>query len=501
MIPEEIARRERLQNLREQNINPYPIGSGRDRTIKKLLTHFEELESSQEPVAIAGRVRAIRKHGGVSFIVLQDESERVQLVLHRDTIGVEKYTHFHDHIDVGDILETHGPVMLTKKGERSQKITSYILLSKALLPLPEKWHGLSDVETRFRKRELDLIANPAAKHIFMQRSLLMKAMRDFYHEEGFLEIETPILQPQAGGAEAKPFVTHHNALGTDLFLRIAPELYLKRCVVGGFEKVFEIARCFRNEGISFQHNPEFTQVECYWAYANKEQMMEHIERLLESIVKALFDGETTITHQEDELSFASPLPRLQYYDLVQKETGINLSEIDSEEALRSKIEEQGLETKGIVGFGELADHLWKKRVRPSITQPTFVLGYPAAAKPLAKRSTEHPERSSNVQLLVKGMEVMNGFDELNDPIEQEERFKEQEALRERGSEDAHQIDYEYLDALKTGLPPSAGYGMGIDRLCTLLLDVHNIKEVILFPTLKPKQPNNDESTESEEGKE
>lgn len=492
MIPEEIARRERLQSLREEGIDPYPRETTRTHMAREVLDRFSELKESGEPISVAGRLRAIRKHGGLTFILVQDASETIQVVLHRDVLGAETYQHFHASADVGDFYSFTGPAFHTKKGEPSIDAQQYTLLTKSLLPLPEKWHGLTDTETRFRKRYLDLIANPRVKQIFETRSSIIRTMRDFYEEEGFMEVETPILQPQAGGAEAKPFMTHHNALDADLFLRIAPELYLKRCLVGGFEKVYEIARCFRNEGISYQHNPEFTQVETYWAYANRDMMIDHLEKLIERVVKAATGGETTVQHQNDALDFSLPIKRMHFYDLVEAETGINLAEMDSEDALREVMKAKGIEMEGIIGFGELADEIWKRHVRPSIIQPTFVLDYPAAMKPLAKRNPDHPERSSNVQLLVKGMEVMNGFDELNDPLEQEARFKEQEELRERGSEEAHSIDHDYLEALKIGMPPAAGYGIGIDRLTTLLTDTHNIKEVILFPTLKPVDQEDDQ---------
>ena len=267
-------------------------------------------------------------------------------------------------------------------------------------------------------------------------------------------------------------------------MRIAPELYLKRCMVGGFEKVFELARCFRNEGISFQHNPEFTQAEVYWAYANRDKMIDHLEALLLTIVKAAKDGQTSVQHEDDLLDFAAPLKRVFFYDLVREHAGIDLKVSNTEEALRAVMQQKGMQEEGIIGFGELCDEVWKKHVRPHIVQPTFVLEYPSAMKPLAKRRIDDAEKADNAQLLVKGMEVINGWSELNDPLEQLERFEEQEKFRERGSEDAHKVDHDYIEALKIGMPPAAGYGIGIDRLCAILAGVHSIKEVILFPTLK-----------------
>ncbi len=487
MIEEEGARRARLADLRAKGINPYPTSAVRTHTTAQFNAVFRDLVDSQQPLTLVGRMLAVRKHGGMTFVSLEDDFGGTQIALKRDDIGEERYQFFHDHFDHGDFIEVRGVAYLTKTEEPTVLVSEVRLLTKTLLPLPEKWHGLSDTEVRYRKRYLDMASNPTVREVFKMRSRVVHAVRTFLHDEGFMEVETPILQPLAGGAEARPFVTHHNALDADLYLRIAPELYLKRCMVGGFEKVFELARCFRNEGISFQHNPEFTQVECYSAYTDRDQMIDHLEGLLMACVKAATGGAMQITHGEDLLDF-SKIARASFYDLVLKDTGINLSVANTEEALRAEMKRCQINEEGIVGFGELCDEVWKKRVRVNIIQPTFVFEYPSAMKPLAKRSKDDPEKAENVQLLVKGMEVINGWSELNDPLEQLERFEEQEAFREQGSEDAHRVDHDYIEALKIGMPPAAGYGMGIDRLCAILSGNHSIKEVILFPTLKPEAP-------------
>jgi lysyl-tRNA synthetase class 2 len=363
------------------------------------------------------------------------------------------------------------------------------MLAKALLPLPEKWHGLTDTEARYRHRHLDLIANAEVRALFKKRSLVVSTIRHFLEEEGFMEVETPILQTVAGGASARPFTTHHNALDLDLSLRVAPELFLKRLVVGGFEKVFEVARCFRNEGVSFQHNPEFTQVEFYWAFADYHQLLDLSERLLATLVRTVTGGNTTVERDGVTLDFAKPA-RSNFYDLVREHAGVDLATADTEEKLKAAMHAAGLsvDTDGIVGYGDLCDELYKKYVRPSIIQPTFVLDYPAEMIPLAKRLPNEPRKIATLQLVVQGMELIKAYNELNDPLEQEDRFLEEARKKDSGSAEAQPADMEFVEALKHGLPPTAGFGMGIDRLCTVLLGVHGIKEVILFPTMRPEQP-------------
>ncbi len=488
MLEEEIVRRAKAQDMRKAGVDPYPPKSGRTASCAKAVSRFEAWSAAAESVTLAGRLRAVRAHGGAAFADLTDESGKLQLHIKSDLIGEASFALFTSAIDLGDFIEAAGTLFVTKRGEKSLEVRSWRLLAKAILPMPEKWHGLSDVEVRYRKRHLDLIANEEVRNIFRTRSRIVRAVRDFLHGEGFMEVETPILQTQAGGASARPFVTHHNALDLDLQLRIAPELFLKRLVVGGFEKVFEVARCFRNEGISFQHNPEFTQIEFYWAYADYEDLMDLTERMLAAILAASL-GRTTVERDGVTLDFGGPYPRRKFHDLVREETGIDLDAMHDEASLREAIARSGLriDLEGVVGYGEIADALYKSCVRPKIVQPTFVIDYPAEMIPLAKRKPDQPSRIASVQLLVQGIEVTKAYNELNDPLEQEARFLEETRKREGGSEEAMPADADFVEALKYGMPPTAGFGMGIDRLTALLVGAHSIKEVILFPTMRPEQ--------------
>ena len=490
MIEEEGVRRGRLEALRQQGIEAYPTSSTRTHTAAQFTSLFHDLLDSKQIVQVVGRILVIRKHGGMTFVVLEDGSGKLQVALKRDDMGEAAYQHFHDHFDHGDFLETRGVAYLTKTEEPTVLASTVRMLSKALLPLPEKWHGLTDVETRYRQRYLDLASNPEVRDLFVKRSLIIKTLRHVLEEEGFMEVETPVLQPIASGASARPFVTHHNALDADLYLRIAPELYLKRLVVGGYEKVFEFARCFRNEGISFQHNPEFTMLEFYWAYATYEDLMDLTEKMMQAVVGVVTDGKTMIERDGVQLDFSTPFPRVAFFDLLLAETGIDLEKASDEKSLRSAIQKKKLvlDDDGLVGYAELLDALYKKYVRPKIVQPTFLIDYPTAMIPLAKRKEGQPDRIATVQLIVQGAEVTKAYNELNDPIEQEARFKEEEQKAGEGSEEAMATDEDFITALKHGMPPTAGFGMGIDRLCAILTGSHSLKEIILFPTLKPEAP-------------
>jgi len=488
MLEEEIVRREKAAKLREAGIDPYPPSTARDATCAEAVSRFEAWGAEGKSITLAGRLRSIRAHGGAAFADLTDESGKLQLHIKSDVIGEGSFALFASMIDLGDFIEASGTLFITKRGEKTLEVKAWHPLAKALLPLPEKWHGLSDVEVRYRKRHLDLVANEEVRNLFRTRSLIVRTIRDFMHAEGFMEVETPILQTQAGGASARPFVTHHNALDIDLQLRIAPELHLKRLIVGGFEKVFEIARCFRNEGISFQHNPEFTQIEFYWAYATYEDLMDLTERLVSGVVSASQGGTMTVERDGVTLDFTAPFPRRKFYDLVKEGAGIDLEQVRTEADLKDAIEEKGLkiDLEGLFGYGEMVDTLYKTYVRPKIVQPTFVIDYPAEMIPLAKRKPDQPDRIATVQLLVQGIEVTKAYNELNDPLEQEARFAEEAKKKEAGSGEAMPADADFVEALKYGMPPTAGFGMGIDRLTALLTGAHSIKEVILFPTLRPE---------------
>ena len=491
VIPtEEAVRIAKAKALRDDGINPYPASTRRDTIVADAVSHFDAWAAEKKVVIVAGRLRSIRAHGGAAFADLEDASGKIQLHIKSDVIGEVSFALFMNTIDHADVIEAEGTLFLTKRGQQSIEVTSWNILSKALLPLPEKWHGLSDVEIRYRKRYLDLLANPEVFEIFKKRSIIVQKIREVLSREGFMEVETPILQTIAGGASAKPFITHHNALDMDLYLRIAPELFLKRLIVGGYEKVFEMARCFRNEGISFQHNPEFTQVEFYWAYATYEDLMKLNETMLTEIVGALQGGKMTVERDGVTLDFTAPYPRKTFYSLVHERTGIDLTEANDEKKLAAAIKDKkmNLDIADAVGFGELCDLLYKTYVRPHIVQPTFVTDYPAEMIALAKRKEGQEDRIASVQLVAQGVELSKAYNELNDPLEQQARFMEEEMKKGKGSDEAMATDADFIEALKHGMPPTAGFGMGIERLTALLTGAHSIKEVMLFPTMKPEQP-------------
>ncbi len=496
-IDEYVVRMEKLAKLKAAGKDPFPGVVARTHQIGDVLLDFDALMTDATQVKVCGRLKAVRTHGGSTFADLEDATGKMQIHVKKDVIGAESYELLTGAVDRGDFVGVTGKVFVTKMGERTVEVAEWQMLSKALMPLPDKWHGMTDVELRYRRRYLDLIANPEVKRVFVLRSLLVRAIREFLNEEGFLEVETPMLQTIASGAAARPFTTHHNALNMELHLRIAPELYLKRLIVGGFEKVYELGRCFRNEGVSFQHNPEFTMLEFYWAYANYEDLMSLTERMMTLLVGVATGGKSVVERDGVELSFTTPFPRVKFYDVVREKTGIDLEVHRTDSQLRKAIADAGLaiDFKGVVGYGELCDALYKKYVRPSIIQPTFVIDYPAEMIPLAKRKSEDPHKIATVQLLAMGMELTKAYNELNDPMDQEARFNEEAAKAEGGSEEAFTKDMDFIEALRYGMPPTAGFGMGIDRLCTILLGVHGIKEVILFPTMRPEQPAMEQGSE------
>jgi len=478
-------RLKRLNIIKQKGITPYPGVTNRTKEINEAVENFAGLESSQEKITLAGRIRAIRLHGGSCFGQLQDDSGAIQFYFKEDVLGVENYHFFTDNFNVGDFLEITGSCYLTKRGEKSLLVDNYRLLGKTLLPLPEKWHGLNDIEVRFRKRYLDLLANPDVKEIFLKRHKIIQYIRKTLLNEGFLEVETPILQPVASGAIAKPFKTHHNALDIDMYLRIAPEIYLKELVVGGMDKVFEIARCFRNEGIDYSHNPEFTQVEFYWAYKNYNDLMNFMEKFLSNLVTEVC-GQSEIEYDGQKINFAGPYERVDFREALIREADIDLDKYNAEQ-LVAKAKELGLKTDKSWGKGKAADELYKKFVRPKLVNPTYIINHPLELSPLAKKIPDRPNYVERFQLIIGGrIELVNAFSELNDPLDQEERFAEQQKLTSAGDDEAMLKDDEFIEALKYGLPPTAGLGMGIDRLTSILTNTHNIKEVILFPTLKPE---------------
>jgi len=482
-------RLKKLEAIRKAGILAYPGKTKRTHEIEEALKDFSNFARLKKEVILVGRIKSLREHGGSTFLDIEDSNEKIQAFLRKDRIGERGYKFFLDNFDIGDFIEVRGILFKTKKGEKTIDAADFKMLAKSLLPLPEKWHGLKDIEERFRKRYLDLIFNPEIKKKFEIRSQIIKEIREFLEEEGFLEVETPILQPIYGGAKAKPFKTHLNALDIDLYLRIAPELYLKRLLVGDFGKVYEIGRVFRNEGMDRTHNPDFTVLEFYWAYADYKDLMKLTERMFENLLKKLF-GRLIIKYEGKEIDFKTPWPRIEFNQLIKKYTKINLEEINLE-ALKREAKKLGLEVKG--NKAEIADEIYKKICLPKIWQPTFIIHHPLGTFPLAKSLEDsNPPTTPYIKLaslqLVAGgcWELVLGFSELNDPIEQRKRFEEQEKFFKAGLEEAQRMDEDFLEALEYGMPPAAGFGLGIDRLVALLTDSHSLREVILFPTMRPK---------------
>ncbi len=441
----------------------------------------------KDSVKIAGRIMSVRDLGKIAFGVLRDSSGRIQVTLQDKETPDKVVNFFKKCIDLGDIVGVEGTIFRTKRGELSVLVKKCELLSKSILPLPEKWHGLQDKEERYRKRYLDLIMNDNVMKTFVLRSKIIDAVRGLLKKKGFLEVETPALQSVYGGASAAPFETHLNALDIDLYLAISPELYLKRLIVGGYDKVFTICKNFRNEGIDRQHNPEFTMMEYYAAYKNYEFHIEFTEELFDLLRKELKIPEK-IKYQEKEINLKTPFKRIKFRDLILKEIGIDIDKANNFNKLKNEIEKKKIKEVDIGGclhYGALLDELYKRVVRPSIIQPTFLTHYPVEMIALAKRNKEDPTKINSVQLLINGAEVLKAYDELNDPIDQEKRLKEQAKLLRAGDESAMPLDEDFIEALKYGMPPTAGYGLGIDRLTMILTNSDSIRDVILFPFMKP----------------
>lgn len=480
------SRREKLARLRERGISPYPYSYPRTHTTADVRAAHGALPPHSRTgtvVRLAGRITALRRMGKAAFADLRDRFGRLQLYASADGLGPEAFELFVD-LDLGDIVGASGEVFTTKSGELSVDVRQFTILAKSLRPLPEKWHGLRDVETRYRNRALDFIANEGARRAIEVRALVLRACRRYLDAQGFLEVETPILQPVYGGAAARPFVTHHNELGRDLYLRVAPELYLKRLLVGGFEKVYEIGRNFRNEGISSMHNPEFTALEAYEAYGDYERAMELAEELVTACVQAVA-GSLTITYQGRELDFSRPWRRAPLLELVADRSGVDVDRPLPE--LIAEIERKGIPLPAPLRQGpkgKVIEHLLETCVQDSLWNPTFVLDFPLDISPLAKRKRGRGDLVERFELYVAGREVANAFSELNDPDDQRERFLRQEALRAAGDAEAQPLDEEFLRDLELGMPPAAGIGFGLDRLVMILADAPSIREVLAFPPLR-----------------
>ncbi|SHK37353.1 lysyl-tRNA synthetase, class II [Anaerobranca californiensis DSM 14826] len=473
-------RREKLEKLYEQGIEPYGDKYEPTHKTSEILEGFENLEGQE--VKIAGRVMAKRGHGKAGFLNIKDFNGQIQVYGRKDVLGENNYQLF-ESLDVGDIIGVQGIVFKTQKGEISVKANNLTILAKSLQPLPEKWHGLKDVELRYRQRYVDLIINEDVMDTFIKRSKILRSIRNYLENLGFYEVETPMMHPVVGGASARPFITHHNTLDMDLYLRIAPELYLKRLIVGGFEKVFEINRNFRNEGISTKHNPEFTMLELYQAYADYKDMMEITENMVAHVAKEVL-GTTLIEYQGEKIDLSPPWRRATMTDLVKEYTGIDFLSLNDEEALKIA-EQKGLDIKdGNWTWGKIVNWFFEEYVESKLIQPIFVIGHPKDISPLAKAQKEEPRLTYRFEGFVYARELCNAFSELNDPIDQRERFENQVKEREAGNDEAHMMDEDFITALEYGMPPTGGLGIGIDRLVMLLTNSSSIRDVLLFPTLK-----------------
>jgi lysyl-tRNA synthetase class 2 len=487
MAEERETRIQRLHALREQGINPYPNRVQRTHTIADVLAHFEELEA-QEPkgsITLTGRIRLMRRQGKIAFAQIEDGTGKMQLFFGINDIGEDAYKNV-KLLDLGDFIEATGTLFVTQKGERTLRVLSYHILAKSLRPLPEKYHGLEDKELRQRKRYLDLIANgDEVRQVFITRSRTISAMRRYLDEHGFLEVETPILQPLYGGATARPFVTHHHALDRELYLRIAVELYLKRLIIGGFERVYEIGRDFRNEGIDRSHNPEFTMMECYQAYADYNDIMKLVEEMFYSIAMEV-KGTPRIVYQGTEIDVTPPWKRIPLLDAIAEYTGIDVNRYPDRESLAAVMRVNGYEADPKLGRGRLIDDLMKAMMRkghPELKQALFLIDYPLDISPLAKLHAT-PGLAERFQPFVGGLEMGNAFTELNDPLDQRARFEDQMRQRAQGDDEAQVLDEDFLEAMEIGMPPTGGLGIGIDRLAMLMADQESIRDVIFFPTMR-----------------
>lgn len=485
-------RQEKLARIRERGINPYPSRYRRSHTALEAASRLEESEetgSTQPEVSVAGRIIAIRRMGRSAFADIRDSSGKIQLLFLNINQLDEQLAELFKNLDIGDILGVKGTLLRTKSGEPTVQVSDFELLAKSMQPLPEKWHGLSDVDTRYRQRYLDLIGNPQVIETFKTRSRIITGIRHFLDQRDFIEVETPVLQPSAGGALARPFVTHHHTLERDFFLRIAPELHLKRLIVGGLDKVYELGRIFRNEGISTRHNPEFTMMESYEAYADYNDVMSMLEEMVSKVCQEVL-GTTKVTFGDHQIEMKSPWTRLSLREAVEKYSGIDFVKYPSADGLRArmkpKMKKLGLEVEAGKNWAKLVDELISTFVEPNLIQPTFLTDYPVSMSPLAKNKPGEERVVERFEAFAGGMEIANAFSELNDPAEQRRRFQEQQKERPADGEVTETIDEDYLLALEYGMPPTGGLGVGIDRLVMLLTNNPSIREVILFPQLRDK---------------
>ncbi len=486
-----IVRREKMKELQEQGIDPFGKRFERSHSSNELLDAYdqfskEELAEKEEETSIsfAGRIMTKRGKGKAGFAHVQDLNGQIQIYVRKDSVGEEQYELF-KNADIGDIVGIEGVMFKTKVGELSIKATSFTLLSKALRPLPDKYHGLKDIEQRYRQRYLDLITNPESRQTFVTRSRIIQSMRRYLDGQGFLEVETPMMHSIAGGASARPFVTHHNALDIELYMRIAIELHLKRLIVGGLERVYEIGRVFRNEGVSTRHNPEFTMLELYEAYADYKDVMSLTENMIAHIAQEVL-GTTTVQYGEDEINLAPEWTRLHMADAVKQYTGVDFWKEMTDEEAHALAKEHGVEVTEHMQFGHVLNEFFEQKVEHELVQPTFIYGHPVEISPLAKKNDEDPRFTDRFELFIVRREHANAFTELNDPIDQRERFEAQLKEREQGNDEAHEMDDDFIEALEYGMAPTGGLGIGIDRLVMLLTNSPSIRDVLLFPQMRQK---------------
>jgi len=484
------SRRTRLAELRRAGVDPYPPRVAAFVSLAEVRRQHdakdaERLTAERNELAVAGRVLALRSFGKLLFLTLVQDGVALQVTVRKQEVDAEAFA-FARTLDVGDFLRAEGVLWRTQKGELSVDARRLALLAKSLRPLPEKWHGLQDVEARYRQRYLDLLVNERARQIALTRSRAVRAMRGFLDGEGFVEVETPVLQPLYGGASARPFTTHYNVYDQDVFLRISDELYLKRLVIGGLDRVYEIGRDFRNEGVDRKRNPEFTMMECYQAYADYRDMMDLVQRLLQHVVREVTGG-TRLAFRGEEIELGGEWPRRRISDAIREATGIDVLAAADLPALREAARGAGLDPGTAPTWGQLVDQLFSEHVEPKLVQPTFLTDYPVDLSPLAKRSPDDPRLVERFELFMGGMELANAFSELNDPDEQRERFAEQARAREAGDEDAQPLDEDFVVALEHGMPPTGGLGVGVDRVVMVLCDAPHLREVLLFPYMRPER--------------
>ncbi|MCM3255886.1 lysine--tRNA ligase [Priestia aryabhattai] len=484
-----LVRREKMSNLRDQGIDPFGQRFERTHTSQQLVSEYDELtkeqlEENEVPVSLAGRIMTKRGKGKAGFAHVQDLTGQIQLYVRKDAIGEEQYEIF-SSVDIGDLVGVEGVLFKTKVGELSIKVKDFTLLTKALRPLPDKYHGLKDIEQRYRQRYLDLITNPESKQTFISRSRIIQSMRRYLDNHGYLEVETPMMHSIAGGAAARPFVTHHNALDMELYMRIAIELHLKRLIVGGLEKVYEIGRVFRNEGVSTRHNPEFTMIELYEAYADYKDIMALTENLIAHIAQEVL-GTTKIQYGDQEVDLTPEWTRLHMVDAIKQYTGVDFWGETSVEEARALAKEHGVEINEHMQYGHIVNEFFEQKVEEQLIQPTFIYGHPVEISPLAKKNAEDPRFTDRFELFIVAREHANAFTELNDPIDQRERFEAQLKEKEQGNDEAHEMDDDFIEALEYGMPPTGGLGIGIDRLVMLLTNAPSIRDVLLFPHMRQR---------------